>query len=349
MPTTTQLIEISVTRQTQAVSRAGFGTLMILGPNATFEERVRSYTSLSQVAEDFEITTPEYIMANKVLSQSPRPSLFKIGRSDIGGEDSTVTEAVQAVADYDGDWYFLLATTHVTADQQALAEWTEANSRLYFTSTQDTNALDAGVETDIGSILNGLGLDRTLVTYLSRADTQYIEAAIVAKLCTYTPGSVNWAFKNLSGVTADVITPTQELVLQGTKFSVGKGYNTYTNIGGVDMFFDGHAVGGEWIDVMRGSDALQARMRERIFGTMANSIKLDYNDDGAALIVANMRATLQDFYESKFIEGDFTVTAPQLRKVDSNLRVNRVAEGFTFTANLTGAINYVGITGTLIS
>ncbi len=349
MPTTSELIQISITRQTQSVSREGFETPLILGSAATFNERVRTYTSLDAVEEDFASTDNEYIMANKVFSQDNPPTYIKIGRTD-DTDDATITDSINAVQDYDNDWFFLLCDDHTAANQELLADWAEANKKIYITSTSDVDAYDAGVSTDIGSILSAKTLDNTMVFWSGTADTEFVEAAMASYVSTYLPGSLNWSHKTLKGITADTLTTTQSIVLQGTQFSTGKGYNTYTTVGGVNIVFDGRMVSSEYADTMRGVYALEARMRERIFFTMVNSLKIAMNDDGAAIIRANMLSVLKNFSDRGFIEPDYTVTVPDLRSddYDPNLRANRTANGFTFTANLTGAINYVGISGTLV-
>lgn len=349
MPTTNELINISITRQTQSVTRAGFTTPMILGSSATFTERLRTYTSLPGVAEDFAVTDNEYLMAQAVFSQDNAPTFVKIGRTD-DVEDTTITDSINAVFDYDSDWFFLLSDDHTVANQELLADWAEANKRMYITSTQDVDAYDGGVDTDIGSVLQAKSLDNTVVFWSGTADSEFIEAAMASYVSTYLPGSINWAFKTLDGITVDKLTTSQEAILRGDQDDKGKGYNIYTNTGGVNMVFDGRTVGGEWADVMRGTLALEARMRERIFFTMVNSLKIAFNADGAAIIRSNMLSVLKDFADRGFIEPDYTVNVPNLRGTDydPNLRANRIAEGFTFTANLTGAINYIGIDGQLI-
>jgi hypothetical protein len=349
MPTTRELITINITRQTQAVSREGFSTPLILGSSATFPERVRTYNSVDAVAEDFATSDNEYIMASKIYSQDSPPVTIKIGRTDVG--DTGITESITEVAGFDNNWFFLLHDDHTVTVQEDLADWAEANRKMYITSTQDVDAYDGSVSTDIGSILQDKSLDNTMIIWSGTADTEFAEAAMVGVVSTTVPGSTTWAFKNLNGITVDSLTPTQEAILRGDQFSMGKGYNVYVTTGGVNIVFDGRMVGGEWNDVIRGAISLEARMRENIFSTLVNSSKIPFNDEGTAIIRANMLQTLKSFSDAGFLEPDYTVNVPDVRSddYDFNLRVNRVANGFTFTANLTGAILYVGIQGTLIS
>ena len=76
------IVQVNITRDTVGVEQSGFGVPLILACNAPvdFSERVRSYESLAGFEEDFATITPEYLQAQAVFSQNPRPSLVKVGR-----------------------------------------------------------------------------------------------------------------------------------------------------------------------------------------------------------------------------------------------------------------------------
>lgn len=63
------------------VARAGFGIPLILSVNAAWAERVRTYTDLEGVGDDFATTSPEYLAASALFSQEPHPETIKIGRA----------------------------------------------------------------------------------------------------------------------------------------------------------------------------------------------------------------------------------------------------------------------------
>ncbi len=74
-------VSISISEDSTAVPRAGFGTALLLSDSAGWVERVREYASLAEVAADFAVTTsPEYLVASAYFGQSPRPDKLKIGR-----------------------------------------------------------------------------------------------------------------------------------------------------------------------------------------------------------------------------------------------------------------------------
>lgn len=77
----TDYVSLTITRASVGVTRAGFGTALILTPNVAWAERTRTYNDFSAVVEDFPTTTsPEYLAAQSIFSQSPAPTRIKFGR-----------------------------------------------------------------------------------------------------------------------------------------------------------------------------------------------------------------------------------------------------------------------------
>lgn len=84
MGTLTDYVTITISQNTVGITRAGFGTLLILSATAAFAERIRFYTDLAAVAVDFPIaTSAEYLAATAAFSQSPCPTRIAIGRSAL--------------------------------------------------------------------------------------------------------------------------------------------------------------------------------------------------------------------------------------------------------------------------
>lgn len=74
-------VSLTITADSVGISRAGFGVSLILSCNAAFAERVRYYNDLPGVAADFATTSPEYLAATAMLSQSPHAERIAIGRA----------------------------------------------------------------------------------------------------------------------------------------------------------------------------------------------------------------------------------------------------------------------------
>lgn len=76
------VVSVDIVMSPLAAAVRNFGALLILGstPNVIdTTERMRQYSSLDQVAQDFGTTAPEYLAADLYFSQSPQPSTLYIG------------------------------------------------------------------------------------------------------------------------------------------------------------------------------------------------------------------------------------------------------------------------------
>jgi hypothetical protein len=89
------LINVTITVQGASVTRAGFGTIMLLAYHTNWPERVREYSMATvltdMVTDGFATTDSAYLMAVAVASQNPRPPTLKIGRL----EETPVAQSVK--------------------------------------------------------------------------------------------------------------------------------------------------------------------------------------------------------------------------------------------------------------
>jgi hypothetical protein len=79
----TNYVTITIQRNSVGITRAGFGTLLILTPNfvGTGSQMTRSYVDLASVAVDYDDTSSmEYRAASAALSQDPAPTRIKFGK-----------------------------------------------------------------------------------------------------------------------------------------------------------------------------------------------------------------------------------------------------------------------------
>lgn len=73
---------VSVSLQTAGVSATGFGVPLFASSHRYFSERVRSYTSLTAVANDFPATSAGYKAAQQFFGNTPNPATIKLGRRE---------------------------------------------------------------------------------------------------------------------------------------------------------------------------------------------------------------------------------------------------------------------------
>jgi hypothetical protein len=77
-----RLVNVEVSLTTPAVSAPAINSMLILGSTAEIDarERMRNYNTISEVAQDFPSTSPEFLAAQSWFSQAPRPENVFIGR-----------------------------------------------------------------------------------------------------------------------------------------------------------------------------------------------------------------------------------------------------------------------------
>lgn len=79
-----EIVNVTITRETKAVSKPGFGTAMILGTHKRFTGRIKYYSDASSMlianGGDFQSTDKEYIAAVPMFSQPNAPLRVAVGR-----------------------------------------------------------------------------------------------------------------------------------------------------------------------------------------------------------------------------------------------------------------------------
>jgi|GEM_PF-1189445 len=77
------IVNVQITRETQSVTEMGFGTLMILGTFKNWNDLIRKYSDMQQVANDFNPYQLEYIAAQDFFAQPVTPPFMYIGRRTV--------------------------------------------------------------------------------------------------------------------------------------------------------------------------------------------------------------------------------------------------------------------------
>ena len=88
-----QLVNINISLTTAALPQEGFGTMIFVSKHKQFNDRVRYYSDLIGVSDDFDSSTNEYKAAQAAFMQSPAPSLFGIGRVQLSTASITASVA----------------------------------------------------------------------------------------------------------------------------------------------------------------------------------------------------------------------------------------------------------------
>lgn len=272
-----------------------------------------------------------------ILELDPKLSLFD------ATADPGIADDLAACLDEDADWYGLVLDSNSEAEVKAAAAWVEANRKLFCANTSDSGVLDADEDTDVASDLKAASYARTALLYSGKELLSYSAAAWMGDRFPYDPGAATWKFKTLAAVTVDSLTAGQRAA------ALEKNCNVYTVIAGIPMTEEGVTSSGEFIDVTRDVDWLEAEIKVRVFQRLVNSQKVPYTDTGIDLLVAILKGTLQDAIRAGVLREDPepVVVAPTVAEINGIDRADRKVPGITFTAELAGAIHALTIQGTL--
>jgi len=262
---------------------------------------------------------------------------------------ATELAAMRAV---DDDFYFVLSTSRTEQDILALAAFVETLFKIHFFDTDQADSKDLPAATDTTSILGQIkakNFDRTSSMWHNTPD-EYAAAAWVGKNAPKDPGAVNWKFKDANGVAASGVTETEDLNITGDKDGKnGKNANLYDKIGSEAVFYQGVVASGEFIDIIRGTDFISARMKESVFAMFLREDKVPYDNGGIQQVVAEMDAVLELAKGQGILTRDqpTTITFPKIEDVPVAERALRFLDGVEFDGFYAGAINRTRIRGFL--
>ena len=328
-------VVVNITRETAAVTQAGFGLPLIISTerNVAYEE----FADIASVSELYADAPKANKMAQRVFGQSP--TLPKIAMVGIMGPTETETPEgfiadLNKVVELHNDFYFVLCDTRDLELQKAISDWATAAGKLYFTCVSDI------------ANLSEFNSERTVVMAHTSPD-EYPEAAWVGACAPKNPGSITWKFKNLNGIAAAKYTLSEISQIHDANG------NTYVKKLGFLQTSAGKTSGGEYIDNIRSEDFIKARLEEEVSRLLFTKDKVPYDDKGIALVVDAVRTVLRQATAQGIValdengQGMFTVTAPKRADVPKNDIANRVLNNVNWTVTLAGAVERVTINGVL--
>lgn len=369
------IVNVQIEIQTPAVSGEDFSTLLLIGP-APAQAPVKAppdvgvYTSLKAVKEAGWLPAargvsadPIYTAANVAFAQSPQPpkiiiAVCKQRQAEIAesGSEAAAESPFEPIANTldralnRAGWYGIAPAGVNESEYQAIADWTEANEKLFgFPLMGTTNPMDTSAYMRTFGIyaLTGEGSrEETPET------TRYAHVAWFCRCFNYEPGSETWNLKTLNLIEPAMLTGTE---MQDFK---ERNLNYYATYAGKNVVQGGRTLSGEWIDVIRFRDWLKNDMQYRIFNLLYTHPKIPYTDEGIALVQNQMIASLtqgqrQGGIEKEYPDEDgnmlsgFTVTVPRASALTAADRASRILKGCKFHARLAGAIHVVDVYGTL--
>lgn len=237
------------------------------------------------------------------------------------------------------DWYFLILTTTTQQDILDAAAYIETQLKTFGVLGVEPEIITTST-TDIASQLKALNYDRTFIIYTSDSDN-HKEAAWIGKNAPKDPGSITWAFKNMSGIVADDLSQTEY------NNATGKNCNVYVEMGGVSIPLNGVVVSGEYIDIIRGTDWIQSNLESDLYSNFVNNQKVPYTQAGIDSIKSIVSGILRRAISQGILTNDPepVVTAPLIQDVPVADKTGRILRNVDFTGFYSGAIHKVQVNG----
>ncbi len=283
------------------------------------------------------------------LSVDSLQTVSALVASDAMGDDLT------AVNEENSDWYGLVLTSRVQADQEAAAAWVESHTKIMGVASSNAAIINTSATADttsIAAVLEDGNYFRTFCLYSGDVD-EFADAAWMGKQLPTDPGSTTWKFKTLAGITEDNLTDIQYNNAKDKKC------NIFTEVAGTAITEEGVVAGGEFIDIIRGRDWLEARITEEIYSLLTRKAKVPYTDGGIAMIEAIIRQILElgitrGFIAPSYVDEDtnevvasYEITVPKVRDITFSDRAARLLDDLSFKAKVAGAIHVVDISGVI--
>jgi hypothetical protein len=214
------------------------------------------------------------------------------------------------------------------------AAWAEANSRIFFGLTNDSDVATSSTS-DVATTLNGLNRKWTALYWSNRGRT--LAAASLSNL-GLAPGSLTWAYQTYSGVR-----PNGPLSGTQKNFLAQKKVNFLNLNRGVNYQTSGFVSDGTYIDTTRDIEFLKNLLETEVFRAKLNNDKIPFNEIGFTILSTAIRQALDLAVEAQIINEGYTLFVPSLASVPPGDKVNRELKGVEISAVLTGAVQEVFI------
>ncbi|MGE5989823.1 DUF3383 family protein [Klebsiella michiganensis] len=296
------VVNVDVIMSAVAATGRNFGALLILGTSTVIPltERIRQYSAIEDIGDDFGVDSPEYEAATIFFSQSPKPALVFIGRwvktlaEGEAGAVETLLQAVNACLQYT-NWYGLAIADSadlVEADVISVAAAIEASSlsRILAVTTADVNVLVAGNTDNIGYKLKAAGYARTFWQYSSSSKYAAISAFGRAFTVNFTGSNttITLKFKTEPGITYETLTTAQAAAIDAINGNV---YVYYAN--DTAIIQQGVMANGDFFDERHGLDWLQNYVQTNLYNLLYTSTtKIPQTDAGVTRLMTNVEASL---------------------------------------------------------
>jgi hypothetical protein len=365
-------VNVTLSRNDAFPSRRGFGVAMFLtsteiAGKLDADNLTKLYSSMEEVAADFNAADDFYKAANTAFAQNPRPIHIKAAYYDATTviNATTMKDALDAIYDRDGQWYWLSVESALrdTAILDGLVEWIEAKNKQAILDSNDVRHEDPN-DTDSISARHKNTVERTSVFY-HRDATKYGAFAFAASLGTRNFDKADSAYtakyKKLKLITpvnegsAAIQAATGFTPQLGQSAAAGHMANTYVDIGDQYFTVEGSTLTQQvFIDEVHAADWIIARTEEEVLAILLNNDRVPFTDGGMEQVASASRVVMRQAFRAGLIaddlnpetgeyEANYEVIVPSVFDVPESQRKARIAPAIKTKFRYAGAVHYVNV------
>ena len=336
-------ITVNLALNTLPISQKGFGIPLIAGTKVRAGKpnyvEVTDADQLLDSAIGYAVADAEYKMARTIFSQSPR--VEKVSVCFVSAFSALPTEIAAYRNSGKDDWYYFLIASSNKVDIGIAESYINSLVKMGFYSTGDKTITSSG--------------ERTVITITNKAE--YPDAGILGRLAALQIGKYSWDSKQMNGITNSGVTMSEQTSLLAANF------NLIREMGGVQVFWEGKTMSGQYIDSVVSRDYLTARFIEAMQNLKINNLKVPFDQRGIAMTEASLRsvfdgAGLNEVIRPVIVESDrqhsdlgryqYKVNMPEsVDAISAANRANRIIAPIVLECKLAGSINTFKIEGSL--
>lgn len=311
----TNIIRINARISPAGLGNANFASAMLFAPQTALPvgfapDTYRTYSSLTELATDFDDTTEVYKAAQRWLGGTPATRELKVwgAASADATRVATLNKARNVIW-----WYWTMWTAPilaVKADVLAIAQWCEDNTSLFIDNQTGASATEIRDPSDTDDIATELTTAGFRHVYTAAHATDAYSGSALAKhfaAVNYSAdrSTITGEFKKSPGVAAESLTSTAYSAMQSdTKKAVF--YTVVDNQGSTDsgrwLNTITHSTYGEFIDDVVNLDACINFLTTSLYNAVANQpTKLAQTPIGQAVLIGAARATMQQFINNGYL------------------------------------------------
>lgn len=309
------IISINTRISPTGLGFANFAEALMFAPESELPvgfdvDTYREYTSISELAVDFDSTTETYKAMNRWLGGIPATSKVKVwAKADA---DATITITLNKARNVLW-WYWSFFTKDIYAVPATvieIAEWSNSNESYFMncqTAASATAIRDPGDTADIASTLTTSGYR------LASTFAHFTDPYAGISLCKWF-AAVNYSadnstitgeYKKLSGVAAETLTATEYgAMTQLTKKA--QFYSTVELQGSVDngrvINSWSHSTFGEWMDDVVNLSAFVNAVKVELYNVIANALtKVGQDPVGQSLLIGRAKSTCERYVSNGYL------------------------------------------------